>query len=145
MLTQTAGHETTASLLSFLFYHLLRNPDTYEKAQAEVDAVVGRQKLTLDHISKLPYVTGVIRETLRINPTGSAFSLRAHPTLNHENPVTLGGRYVFDRRFPIFVLTAAAHSDPEVWGSDASKFEPERMMGEAFEALPKNAWKVCGI
>ncbi len=36
-----AGHETTSGLLSFAFYNLIKNPESYRKAQNEVDSVVG--------------------------------------------------------------------------------------------------------
>lgn len=54
-----AGHETTSGMLSFAFYYLLKNPTTYEKVQQEVDQVIGRNKITVEHISKLPYVAAV--------------------------------------------------------------------------------------
>ena len=36
-----AGHETTSGTLSFLFYHLLKNPEKLQKAQQEVDQILG--------------------------------------------------------------------------------------------------------
>ena len=39
-----AGHETTSGLLSFVFYYLLRNPAAYQKAQQEVDNVIGKAR-----------------------------------------------------------------------------------------------------
>jgi cytochrome P450/NADPH-cytochrome P450 reductase len=54
-----AGHETTSGTLSFAFYRLLKNPDVYQKAQKEVDEVVGKGPITVDHLSKVPYITAV--------------------------------------------------------------------------------------
>lgn len=48
-----AGHEATSGTLSFAFYYL-KNPSAYHKVQQEVDDVVGRDKVTVDHVSKLP-------------------------------------------------------------------------------------------
>lgn len=56
-----AGHETTSGMLSFAFYYLLKHPDAYQNVQREVDRVVGRDRLTVDHISKLPYTAAVRR------------------------------------------------------------------------------------
>jgi len=39
-------------------YYVLKNPEVYQKLQAEVDAVVGRESLRPDHLSKTPYLTG---------------------------------------------------------------------------------------
>lgn len=54
-----AGHETTSGLLSFTFYFLLKNPETYAKVKQEVDEVVGRSRLTVDHLGKLKYISAV--------------------------------------------------------------------------------------
>jgi len=60
-----AGHETTSGTLGFLFYHLLRNPETYLKAQAEVDQVLGDGPMEAKHISQLTYIKFAIYEALR--------------------------------------------------------------------------------
>jgi cytochrome P450/NADPH-cytochrome P450 reductase len=54
-----AGHETTSGTLSFAFYNLLKNPETYRKAQEEVDRVCGTGPITVEHMSKLPYIAAV--------------------------------------------------------------------------------------
>lgn len=55
----SAGHETTSGTLSFAFYRLLKNPDSYRKVQEEVDEVIGKGPIKVEHISKLPYITAV--------------------------------------------------------------------------------------
>ena len=40
-----AGHETTSGLLSFAIYYLLKNPDFLERARAEVDEVLGSDRV----------------------------------------------------------------------------------------------------
>ncbi|KAJ0285135.1 hypothetical protein COL922a_014358, partial [Colletotrichum nupharicola] len=72
-----AGHETTSGLLSFVFYQLLKHPETYRKAQQEVDEVVGQSVIEVSHLSKLPYITSVLRETLRLNATIPLFTVEA--------------------------------------------------------------------
>lgn len=54
-----AGHETTSGTLSFAFYELLKHPEAYRKAQEEVDTVIGKGPITIDHMSKLPYINAV--------------------------------------------------------------------------------------
>lgn len=139
------GHETTSGLLSFLFYYLLKTPHAYKKAQEEVDSVIGRRKITVEDLSKLPYINAMLRETLRLQPTAPGFTVHAHPTKNHEDPVTLGnGKYVLGKDESIFVLLTKVHRDPKVYGPDADEFKPERMLDENFDKLPKNAWKPFG-
>ena len=57
-----AGHETTSGTLSFLFYHLLKNPDKYMKVQEEVDRVLGGKPLEPKHLGELIYVKFAIYE-----------------------------------------------------------------------------------
>ncbi|KKA18357.1 Fatty acid hydroxylase [Rasamsonia emersonii CBS 393.64] len=140
-----AGHETTSGLLSFLFYFLLKNPHAYKKAQEEVDTVIGRRKITVEDLSKLPYINACLRESLRLRPTAAAITVEPHPTKNHEDPVTLGkGKYALEKGERVVILLAKLHRDPEVYGPDADEFKPERMLDENFEKLPKHAWKPFG-
>jgi len=132
-------------MLSFLFYFLLKNPSAYKKAQDEVDTVIGRRKITVEDLSKLPYINAIMRETLRLRPTAPVIAVHAHPTKNKESPVTLGnGKYVLNDDEPIAVVLSKLHRDPEVYGPDADEFRPERMLDEHFDKLPKNAWKPFG-
>lgn len=60
-----AGHETTSGTLGFLFYHLLRNPEKYLRAQKEVDEVLGDGPMEGKHLSQLVYIKFAIFEALR--------------------------------------------------------------------------------
>lgn len=132
-------------MLSFLFYFLLKNPQAYKKAQEEVDTVIGRRKVAVEDLSKLPYITAVMRETLRLRPTAPVIAVHAHPSKNKEQPVTLGdGKYVLNEDESIALVLSKIHRDPDVYGPDADEFKPERMLDEKFEKLPKNAWKPFG-
>ena len=76
LLTRKLGHETTSGLLSFLFYHLLKNPAALQRAREEVDAVVGTSAVKVGHLRKIPYITACLREALRLNPTASVFGVK---------------------------------------------------------------------
>ncbi|KAF2809760.1 cytochrome P450 [Mytilinidion resinicola] len=139
-----AGHETTSGLLSFTFYNLLKNPDTFFKAQQEVDRVIGKERLTVDHLKELHYLNAVLRETLRLTPTAPGFTRRPRDE-NKEDPVIIGkGDYVLEKDASVFCLLGKIQKDPKVYGEDANSFRPERMLDEAFEKLPQCAWKPFG-
>ena len=136
------GHETTSGLLSFLFYNFLRHPETFQEAQQEVDRVIGKGVITVDHMSKLPYITACLRETLRLTPTIAGTGIGAQPD-STEDPTRLGGgSYVVPRNVNFFYVLNKVQKDPTVYGDDAELFRPERMLDESFKQLPKNAWKV---
>jgi unspecific monooxygenase len=61
-----AGHETTATSLAWAFYWLGKRPETKAKLLQEIDAL-GKNPDPMD-ISRLPYLTAVCQETLRLYP-----------------------------------------------------------------------------
>jgi cytochrome P450/NADPH-cytochrome P450 reductase len=135
-----AGHETTSGMLSYCFYCLLKNPDAYRKAQEEVDRVIGKGSVKPEHLTKLPYITAVLRETARLHPTAPGFSL----TPKDPNGEILGGKYFVAKGESIFAVLRNIHRDPEVYGADAEDFRPERMLDEEFAKLPPSAFKAFG-
>lgn len=133
-----AGHETTSGTLSFLFYHLLKNPAAYQKVQEEVDRVVGDGVLQPKHLGQLTYLEACIRETLRFQgPIG----------INQVCPLedtVIGGKYLIKKGQTVRVNLPGLHHDPKVWGDDHDVFRPERLLDGRFEALPACAWKPFG-
>ncbi|KAI1473366.1 bifunctional P-450:NADPH-P450 reductase [Daldinia eschscholtzii] len=132
-----AGHETTSGMLSYAMYRLLKSPDAYRKVQQEVDEVIGKGPVTVQHMQKLPYITAVLREALRLDSPIPVFSVSpAEDTL-------LAGKYKIHKGEFIQCLLTKAHLDPAVF-EDPTAFKPERMLDENFSKLPKNAWKPFG-
>ncbi|KAI0025084.1 cytochrome P450 [Xylariomycetidae sp. FL0641] len=133
-----AGHETTSGTLSFTFYELLKNPEAYRKAQTEVDRVVGKGPIRVEHMSMFPYIQAVLRETLRLNSPITQFAV------DPQEDTLLAGKYPVPKGETISMLLSKAHTDPAVWGEDANEYKPERMLDENFNKLPRNAWKPFG-
>ena len=64
-----AGSETTSAFLNAFILSMCRNPKVFEKAQQEVDKVVGEARLpNFDDEKDLPYVRALIKELLRTRP-----------------------------------------------------------------------------
>lgn len=64
-----AGSETTSAFLNTLMLYMVMYPNVQRKLQAEIDRVVGRERLpTWDDEKNLPYVRATIKETLRVRP-----------------------------------------------------------------------------
>jgi cytochrome P450 len=80
-LTYLAGADTTASAVRMFFLAMLVHPDVQAKAQAEVDRVVGPDRLPeVEDRERLPYVEAVVNECLRwipVIPIGWNVSLGA--------------------------------------------------------------------
>ena len=128
-------------MLSFLFVLLLKDTQRLRIAQDEVDRVVGDGPVTVEHMSKLPYLTACLREVLRLYPSAPGFQVV--PTAQ-EYPVYIGRqRYQINQGDVLRANLPKIHRDPLVYGEDSEDFRPERMLNENFDNLPPNSWKVC--
>ncbi|KAI0183157.1 cytochrome P450 [Xylaria flabelliformis] len=133
-----AGHETTSGTLSFLFYQLLKHPETYHKAQQEVDRVVGNGVLKPEHLPQLKYIEACIRETMRVQ--GPIGLLNRQPLRD----TVIGGKYRVSKDDIVTCNIRGLHHDRRIWGEDADDFRPDRLMDGRWEKLPPNAWKPFG-
>lgn len=98
-----AGHETTSSTLSFLFYHLTANPEKLLKAQQEVDSVVGNSTLTVSMLPKLKYIDACLKETLRVSSVVPVFVVSA------ITDQVLGGKYFIKEGQDVMIMLKQLH------------------------------------
>ena len=71
-----AGHETTASALSWLLYHLAIYPEIQQKVRDEVERVLNGKPLTSEVMRELVYTSWVIKENMRVQPPVTEFATR---------------------------------------------------------------------
>ncbi|HCF29352.1 MAG TPA: cytochrome P450 [Cyanobacteria bacterium UBA11049] len=69
-----AGHETTATLLSWVMFELGNNPEWRQRLREEQAKVVGDNELNLSHLKQFPLMTNVLKECERLYPPVPAFS-----------------------------------------------------------------------
>ncbi|KAH7383505.1 cytochrome P450 [Cadophora sp. MPI-SDFR-AT-0126] len=121
-----AGHETTASALTWTMFLLCTHPDVQRKLREEVRGkllVDGVLKAEVDalEIDHLPYLNAVCNEVLRIMPS-VPLSIRV-PTRD----TTILGQPV-PKGTHIVIAAWAINASKEYWGEDALEFNPERWM-----------------
>ncbi|KAK0383745.1 hypothetical protein NLU13_9656 [Sarocladium strictum] len=133
-----AGHETTAGLLSFTLYYLIKHPKVFDKARQQVDEVIGEGQMNVGHLLKLPYVTAILREVLRLEPPIPVFAVKPY------QEAILGNQYPVAKNESCVLLLTKAMRDREIYGEDADEFRPERMLDEHFNNLPPGAFKPFG-
>ena len=63
-----AGHETSASALSWGLYCLACDPEAQETVLEEVTSLVGHGPIAFEHVPKLRFTRDVFREVLRLYP-----------------------------------------------------------------------------
>jgi len=127
-----AGHETTASTLSWTWWLLAQNPAVEAKLHAELDAVLGACAPTLDDLPKLIYTGHVITESLRLYP--AAWGLARLTVEEHEiagYPVTKG--------MGVAMAQWVVHRDPR-WYDAPKEFRPGRWEDDLIKRLPRFAY-----
>lgn len=63
-----AGHETSASALTWVFFLLAEQPHWLARLRSEVEGVVGEGAIGFEHLRALPLVKAFFKETLRLYP-----------------------------------------------------------------------------
>jgi len=116
-----AGRDTTATLLTWTFYHLSLYPSVESKVIQEIRNVVGSRDPTISDCSELKYLDMVLKETLRLYPP--ALPLNIKQAINAD---ILPSKVKVAPGQIVLFNTYALHRLPEYWGEDANKFVPER-------------------
>jgi len=119
-----ASVETTNAALITFVYLMMNHPETQRRAQAEIDRVVGRQRLpNFDDRLSLLYVDAVLRETMRwrpVLPTGL-------PHMISEDDI-YRGYYIPQGSMILANLWAISHNELKYPNPDM--FMPERFFLE---------------
>lgn len=125
-----AGHETTATALAWALYWVHQHPEVYEKLIKELDSLPSAADPMT--IFKLPYLTAVCQETLRIYPVG----MLTFPRIAKQ-PTTVMG-YPIDEGDSVVGCIYLLHRHPDIY-PEPEQFKPERFLNRKFspyEYLP---------
>lgn len=153
------GSSTAPCMVASMVYYLVHNPTCIQKARRELDAVLGPRKsgsasvgerLSAEHLPRLQYIEGIVRETLRLSAAAPGFNIEPVPrTVGNSNktdktPILLaGGKYQVAHDQAMIIVLSGVNRDPSVF-DDPLAFRPERMMGQAFDSLPEGVKKWYG-
>ena len=127
-----AGHETTASVLTWLFYICAERPALVSAMREEIDRVVGSDELDFQTTKKLPLLRAVFRETLRL-----------YPPITFMPRVAMTDTIIGPRRLPrgalVMISPWTLHRHRDYW-SNPHEFRPERFLPENAEHLVDGAY-----
>lgn len=115
-----AGHETTSIALASAMSRLAQHPEVLAKLRAEL-AGAGAD----DDVQRLPYLSAVVDETLRIDPIVS--DIARVPT----SPFALDDELTVTPSQVLVVLMEGIHRDPALYPEPAA-FRPERFLERKF-------------
>nr|XP_048309383.1 cytochrome P450 4A10-like isoform X3 [Myodes glareolus] len=116
-----AGHDTTASGLSWIFYALATHPEHQQRCREEVQSLLGDGSfITWDHLDQMPYTTMCIKEAMRLYPPA--------PGVVRElsKPVTFPDGRSLPKGISVMLSIYALHHNPKVWPNPevCTRFSP---------------------
>ncbi|KAJ7729151.1 cytochrome P450, partial [Mycena metata] len=136
-----AGHETTATTMSWTILELTQHPEVQAKLRAEIQAAQrtinerGDTAFTATDFDSMAYTVAVMKEILRFHPV--VFSTLREAARDEVLPlskpiVTLSGKTITELPIPknqILVTSIAGYNrNTDVFGEDAQQFNPERWL-----------------
>ena len=119
-----AGHETTASVLTWGTYELLKpaNVEQLRLLRAELDEVLGDKPFpSYADMQRLPYLERCFHESMRLYPQPPVYTRRS--VVEDVLPNNLG---TIPAGQDILVSIYNLHRSPANWGPSSQQFEPMR-------------------
>lgn len=155
-----AGLDTTTSALARCIYLLAQHSDTQARLRNEIrnatkileDGDMSSVELPYDVLMNLPFLDGIVKETLRLYPslpvmgrvTSKATTLPlAFPTRSRSGGYTSAVAIPEGTLTIISILAANRHKG--MWGADANEWRPERWLSSLL-AVPSQVQKAdCSL
>jgi cytochrome P450 len=131
-----AGHETTATALTFTLHLLGRHPEVQRRVHDEVDRVLGGRIPAHEDVAALRYTTMVIKEAMRLYPS-------AYATGRVSTQADVIDGYEIDAGCTVFVSPWVTHRHPALW-EEPDRFDPERFTPEREAARHRYAYYPFG-
>jgi cytochrome P450 len=123
-----AGYETTSSVVTWSCYMLARHPEIVETLRADIASVAADRSLELADLKRLPCLTAVVKETMRLYPPAWIIGRRA---LREDR--------IGDTDIPpqsvVAISPYTLHRHPRYW-PDAERYEPNRFLDDDVERRP---------
>ena len=131
-----AGHETTATALSWTWYLLATHPEVEQELHATLDRVLEDRPPTVDDLQALAYVERVVTESMRLLPPVWAIGRQA------IEPVQVGG-YDLPRGTLVSMSQWVMQRDPR-WFDEPERFWPDRWLDGHARKPPRFAYLPFG-
>ncbi|EAK0807873.1 cytochrome P450 [Campylobacter coli] len=128
-----AGHETTASSLTWTLYLLSLYPEEQEKAYKEIIQVLQGKNIQILHLKQFRYLTHIFKESLRLYPPVGFFAREAKKDTQVRDKLIKKGSGVV-------IAPWLIHRHEEFW-TNPHGFNPSRFEGE----YKKDAYLPFGV
>ncbi|KAG8796150.1 hypothetical protein FRC12_003741 [Ceratobasidium sp. 428] len=134
-----AGSETTVSSFMIFVLAMTLYPDVQQKAQAEIDQVIGSGRLpNMQDQESLPYINAIIQEVVRWQPVTPL----GMPRRSTQDDIYRG--YLIPKGSTILGNVWAISRDPDVY-PDPETFNPDRFYNQDTPPAPGFGWgrRIC--
>ncbi len=128
-----AGHDTTASSLTWTWYLLATHPEVATRVREEIQSVLQGRSATYADFPALAYTTRVVKESMRLYPPTWALI----PRVATER-VTIGG-YELPKGAWVYIYPWVLHHDARFF-PEPEKFDPDRFTPERVDTIPQHAY-----
>jgi cytochrome P450 len=132
-----AGHETTASAMTFVWYVLSQHPAWEAQLHAELDEVLGGRLPTEADLPRLALTRRIIEETMRLYPPAPGLSARVALKADEIAGVPI------PRGAMIAVSSWVLHRHRLLW-DEPERFDPDRFLPERSAERPRFAYLPFG-
>jgi cytochrome P450 len=132
-----AGHETTASALTWAFYVLATQPWILQRLREEVEAVTDGEQLDFKHIRALDFTRSIFKESMRLYPP-----ITFIPRVAAED-CEIMGRHI-KRGAMVMIAPWVVHRHEAYW-KNPNAFDPERFMPHREKELIANTYMPFGL
>jgi cytochrome P450 len=131
-----AGHETSATALTWWAWLMARHPEAQQRAREEVQAQLGSRAPRADDVAALDWLGATLKEAMRLHPPiGALMSRRV------VAPIRLG-EWTLPAGALLRITPAVIQRDPR-WFAQPEAFLPERFVAAATPP-PRGAWMPFG-
>jgi cytochrome P450 len=127
-----AGHETSANLLTWIFYALDKSPEVEQRFHQEIDQINFLEQMPFEVYRGLEYTHHIIQEALRLYPPAWLIYREA------DQDVELLGE-PFTKGSTFMISPYSLHRKADVFG-DPEVFRPERFAESTAAPWPKFAY-----
>ncbi|KAF8176080.1 cytochrome P450 [Pholiota molesta] len=138
-----AGHETTATTLTWIMYELAKHPEDQARVREEVQTkrlkitANGQRDFTATDLESMTFTNAVIKEGLRMHPISPWITREAavHDVIPLSEPVIgIDGKSMSEIKVvpgqPVLVSTCAYNRHCGAWGEDSHQWSPNRHLNQ---------------
>jgi cytochrome P450 len=131
-----AGHETSATALTWWAGLVARHPEVAQRLHNEVDSVLQGAMPDADCTQRMPWLMASLKESLRLYPAAAILMTRCSAHDLHCGPWRLSAG-------DLITITPALIQRDARWFPEPELFKPERFLPGAPD-IPRGAWMPFG-